>query len=120
MGKYELVKTIANLNDCSQKFAHKALMMVIEGIQEELVSGNDVKLIGFGKFEIRVRKERKGHNPKNGELVVIPAISHVKFVPGEVLNNAVRERNPVDIEAEERAADKAAAKAAQKRKEEIL
>ena len=89
MSKQNLVKTIATLNNCTQKAAHEALAMVLEGIQEELVQGKKVTLVGFGSFSLRVRKARLCRNPATEELVPIPARTVVHFSVGELLRNAV-------------------------------
>ena len=44
-----------------------------ELIVQELVSGNDVKLSGFGNFQIRTKAPRPGRNPRTGESIPIGA-----------------------------------------------
>ena len=39
-----------------------------------------VQLSGFGTFEVRERAERKGRNPKTGEVVSVPACKYLAFV----------------------------------------
>ena len=38
-----------------------------------LTAGEDVKLSGFGNFQIRVKAPRPGRNPRTGELIPIEA-----------------------------------------------
>ncbi|MFM8691190.1 MAG: integration host factor subunit alpha [Limnohabitans sp.] len=40
---------------------------------ERLVQGEDVKLSGFGNFQIRIKAPRPGRNPRTGELIPIEA-----------------------------------------------
>ncbi|WP_295457917.1 integration host factor subunit alpha, partial [uncultured Thiodictyon sp.] len=40
-----------------------------EEIRKSLERGQDVKLSGFGNFELRDKKERPGRNPKTGEEI---------------------------------------------------
>ena len=42
-------------------------------VANTLVSGEDVKLSGFGNFKVRLKASRPGRNPRTGEAVTIPA-----------------------------------------------
>ena len=44
---------------------------VFELMSTALISGDDVKLSGFGNFQIRAKAPRPGRNPKTGEAVTI-------------------------------------------------
>ena len=44
---------------------------VFELMSAALISGEDVKLSGFGNFQIRAKATRPGRNPKTGEAVTI-------------------------------------------------
>src|SRR6476469_5383396 len=48
-------------------------------ISESLVDGSDVKLSGFGNFQIRTKSSRPGRNPRTGESVAIKARRVVTF-----------------------------------------
>ena len=50
-----------------------------ELMAQELVAGNDVKLSGFGNFQIRTKAPRPGRNPRTGESVPIGARRVVTF-----------------------------------------
>ncbi len=50
-----------------------------------LERGEEVKLSGFGNFELREKKERPGRNPKTGVEVQITARRVVTFRPGQKL-----------------------------------
>ncbi len=62
---------------------------LIESFFEELVAslavGEQVKLSGFGNFDLRDKKERPGRNPKTGEKIPIPARRVVTFRAGDKL-----------------------------------
>ncbi len=62
---------------------------LVESFFEEqaasLAVGKEVKLSGFGNFDLRDKKERPGRNPKTGEKVTIPARRVVTFRPGQKL-----------------------------------
>ena len=42
-------------------------------ISQALIAGEQVKLSGFGNFELRDKRERPGRNPKTGEEIPISA-----------------------------------------------
>ena len=52
---------------------------------ERLEEGEDVLVTGFGKFEVRSKKERPGRNPKTGEKLVVTARRVVTWRPSRVL-----------------------------------
>lgn len=58
---------------------------VIESMAERLEEGEDVLVTGFGKFEVRSKKERPGRNPKTGEKLVVTARRVVTWRPSRVL-----------------------------------
>lgn len=64
-----------------------------EEIRGSLESGEQVKLSGFGNFDLRVKNERPGRNPKTGEDIPISARKVVTFRPGQKLKNRVEEAN---------------------------
>lgn len=42
-------------------------------IGDRLIEGEDVKISGFGNFQIRTKAPRPGRNPRTGELIPIEA-----------------------------------------------
>lgn len=60
-----------------------------ETITQALESGEDVKLSGFGNFQLRDKNERPGRNPKTGEEIPISARRVVTFKPGQKLRSRV-------------------------------
>ena len=48
-------------------------------ISDDLVDGNDVKISGFGNFQIRTKAPRPGRNPRTGEAIPIEARRVVTF-----------------------------------------
>jgi integration host factor subunit alpha len=48
-------------------------------IGESLVNGDDVKISGFGNYQIRTKAPRPGRNPRTGELIPIKARRVVTF-----------------------------------------
>jgi len=64
------------LNKREAKDMVDALFDIITG---HLVSGDDVKITGFGNFQIRSKSSRPGRNPRTGEPVPIEARRVVTF-----------------------------------------
>ncbi|CCI86463.1 HU family DNA-binding protein [Lactobacillus gigeriorum] len=89
VNKAELVKQIAEKTEMKKKDAEAVLAAVTSTIQEELVKGNKVQLIGFGTFEVRHRAARKGRNPQTGDEITIPAAQVPAFKPGKALKDSV-------------------------------
>ena len=60
-----------------------------EEIRSALERGEQVKLSGFGNFDLREKKQRPGRNPKTGEEIPITARRVVTFRPGQKLKSRV-------------------------------
>lgn len=74
VNKAELVSSIAEKGNLTKKDAESALNAFMKSVEETLVKGEKVQLVGFGTFEVRQRKAREGRNPRNPEQVIeIPA-----------------------------------------------
>ena len=65
----------------SRKTVREALDFVIAEISQTLLTGESVKLTGFGTFELRKRADRLGRNPKTGGSLLIKSHSVVVFRP---------------------------------------
>ena len=90
MNKAELIAAVADKTSLSKKDAEVAVNSTLAGIEEALVKGEKVQLIGFGTFETRNRKARQGRNPrKPGEVIQIPASIAPVFKAGKALKDAV-------------------------------
>jgi integration host factor subunit alpha len=59
-------------------------------ITESLVNGTDVKISGFGNFQIRTKAARPGRNPRTGEPVAIQARRVVTFHASPKLKEQVQ------------------------------
>ena len=58
-------------------------------ITQSLLNDEEVKLSGFGNFEIIKKKARPGRNPKTGEAVTVSARKVVTFRAGQKLRSKV-------------------------------
>ena len=89
MNKTELITAIAESADISKKDSEKALKAFVDVVTEELKKGEKVQLVGFGTFEVRERKERKGQNPQTKKPITIPATKVPAFKAGKNLKDVV-------------------------------
>ncbi len=89
MKKLELIDAVAAKAQITKKDAATAVDAVLDVISEALANGEDVKVTGFGGFEVKERAAREGRNPKTGEKVAIPASKYVAFSAGSTLKEKV-------------------------------
>lgn len=59
-------------------------------VSQSLVEGDDVKLSGFGNFQIRTKAPRPGRNPRTGELIPIQARRVVTFHASSKLKEQIQ------------------------------
>jgi len=71
-----------------------------EIVHDNLVEGRDVKLSGFGNFNIRRKAPRPGRNPRTGEAIPIKARNVVTFHASLKLKGIVQGDIPVADEFE--------------------
>jgi DNA-binding protein HU-beta len=65
--------------------ARGAVEAAIETISDELASGGEVALAGFGKFSVSQRAARQGRNPSTGATIQIAASKAAKFSAASAL-----------------------------------
>ena len=85
MNKSQLIKAVADKSELSQKQISETWSLIEATILESLKAGDKVQLSGFGTFEVRERAERKGRNPKTGEVVSVPACKYLAFVSAKAV-----------------------------------
>ena len=73
----------------NKREARELVDVLFEDLRAALVSGEQVKLSGFGNFDLRDKNERPGRNPKTGEEIPITARRVVTFRPGQKLKARV-------------------------------
>tara|TARA_B110000196_G_scaffold183685_1_gene157361 strand:+ start:270 stop:569 length:300 start_codon:yes stop_codon:yes gene_type:complete len=73
----------------NKREAKEIVELFFEEIKLSLANNKEVKLSGFGNFDIRDKKSRPGRNPKTGEEVAVSARRVVTFKPGQKLKARV-------------------------------
>ena len=89
MNKLQLTDAVVAKAGLTKKAAATAVNAVLDVVAEALAAGEDVKITGFGSFEVKDRAARTGRNPKTGEAVEIPASKYVAFSAGSALKEKV-------------------------------
>lgn len=82
----------------SKRDAKDMVEAFFEEIRVSLEQGEQVKISGFGNFELRNKGERPGRNPKTGEDIPISARRVVTFRPGQKLKARVENAMSPDQE----------------------
>ncbi|MGH8462443.1 MAG: integration host factor subunit alpha [Stenotrophobium sp.] len=83
--KAELAEALFDELGLNKREAKEFVDLFFEKIRENLETGEEVKLSGFGNFELRTKNQRPGRNPKTGEEIPILARRVVTFRPGQKL-----------------------------------
>jgi integration host factor subunit alpha len=73
----------------NKREAKELVEMFFEEIRNSLEHGRQVKLSGFGNYDLRDKNQRPGRNPKTGEEIPITARRVVTFRPGQKLKARV-------------------------------
>ena len=83
--RVKMAESLFNELGLSRTEARELVDSFFEELAASLAVGEQVKLSGFGNFDLRDKNERPGRNPKTGEKIPISARRVVTFRPGEKL-----------------------------------
>ena len=75
----------------NKREAKEIVEMFFDEIRQCLVTNEQVKLSGFGNFDLRDKQQRPGRNPKTGEDIPISARRVFTFRPGQKLRAKVED-----------------------------
>ena len=90
MYKKDLVTAVAEKTHDYKRDAEKYVDAILDTIKDALARGEAVRIFGFGKFEVRERKETIARNPKKPQdTYSIPSSKTVKFTAGEKLKKSI-------------------------------
>jgi integration host factor subunit alpha len=87
--KDKIAESLIAKYDLSKRDAKELVELFFSEIRSTLEAGTQVKLSGFGNFDLRDKGERPGRNPKTGEDIPIKARRVVTFRPGQKLKSRV-------------------------------
>lgn len=92
MGKNDIVTNMSAKTGLTKIDCEKAIDALAETITESLVGGEKVLIKGFMSIEVNERGERKGRNPKTGDVTTYPATKSVKCRIAQAIKDAVNEK----------------------------
>ena len=92
VSKTKLVDDIAKKTKVEKSKTKAVVDAFIEAVVDALSKGNKVSIPGFGTWYVANRKQRKGRNPKTGEVITIPKMRAPRFKPGNALKKAVAKK----------------------------
>ena len=87
--KADIIEAIQKENGYSRKQSSEITEILMEIIKQSLESGEDVMISGFGKFQVKTKKERRGRNPATGEDLTLPPRKVVTFKSSGRLRNHI-------------------------------
>ena len=88
--KADMAASLFNELGLNKSEAGELVDLFFEELEACLEDAEQIKLSGFGNFDLRDKVARPGRNPKTGETVPIPARRVVTFKPGNKLRARVR------------------------------
>ena len=94
--KAEMSENLFEKLGVSKRDAKDLVETFFEEVRLSLENGEQVKLSGFGNFDLRDKSQRPGRNPKTGKDIPITARRVVTFRPGQKLKSRVEKATPKD------------------------
>ncbi|MCK4608002.1 MAG: integration host factor subunit alpha [Gammaproteobacteria bacterium] len=89
--KIELAQNLFDTLGLSKRESRDIIDSIFEEMRLALEQGEQVKISGFGNFNLRDKKERPGRNPKTGEEISITPRRVVTFHAGHKLKVKVEQ-----------------------------
>ncbi len=87
MTKADMVELVYERIGVSKREAATVVESIFDIIKESLERGENVKISGFGSFNLREKKPRRGRNPQTGEEITISARRVLSFKSSNALRN---------------------------------
>ena len=88
--KADIVQEVYKNHDYLTKAeAAEAVESFLRISKDSLIKGSDLLISGFGKFNVKEKKPRRGRNPQTGDELILDARRVVTFKPSGMLRNRV-------------------------------
>ena len=91
--KAEIAEALFDQLGLNKREARELVDLFFEEVRGALSDGSQVKLSGFGNFDLRDKNQRPGRNPKTGEEIPISARRVVTFHASQKLKAMVEAAN---------------------------
>jgi len=85
MTKADMVELVYERIGVSKRESARIVETIFDVVKETLERGDNVKISGFGSFNIQHKKPRRGRNPQTGEEITISARRVLSFKASNVL-----------------------------------
>lgn len=92
MTKADIVERVADQCGISKKDSIEMVESVFNILKNTLENGEDIKISGFGKFEVKNKRARKGRNPQTGDTITIEARRILSFKPSTILKSTINSK----------------------------
>ena len=89
MTRAELVEHVTIIAKLPKRQLGVVLTRCLQGIMDVVHKGNTIELRGFGRFRLRHRPARTGHNPRTGDILQMPAQAVPAFTVGKAFQTLV-------------------------------
>lgn len=90
MTKKKLIHSISVEKNVHANDVRHVIQAFLDKMILALAEGERLEFRDFGVFEVVVRKQKIGRNPKNASIpIVIPSRSAVKFTPGKKMRKLI-------------------------------
>lgn len=89
MNKKQLINEMSTRSDLSKKNIEEVIDNFQQVVCESLCRGEEVKLVGFGRFGIVKREDREGYNPQTKKPMIIKGRVSPNFKAGKTLKEKV-------------------------------
>jgi nucleoid DNA-binding protein len=93
VNKKELSKKLARRTMLTQKESLQVVEELFGIIVEELYDGEDVSIVGFGKFYLYEHAQRPVRNPKTQEPMLLDSYKSLRFKTSDIIKNILKEKH---------------------------
>ena len=91
MTKADLIEKISLMTTFTKKESSEIVERVFDVLKSTLEAGENIKIAGFGNFEVKEKAARRGRNPQTGEVIEITQRRVLTFKPSLVLRKLINE-----------------------------
>ncbi|MFM2153940.1 MAG: integration host factor subunit alpha [Pseudomonadota bacterium] len=85
----EILYARGKFTKLTKKDASEVVELMLDAVKEALERGDQVKLSGFGLFQVKERPARHGRDPNSGRPLDIAPRRGLSFRPSELLKEAL-------------------------------
>jgi integration host factor subunit alpha len=88
--KADLVQQVYKTHENLTKMqATEAIETLLKIMKDCLANGDDLLISGFGKFNVKDKKARRGRNPQTGQELILDARRVITFKPSGILRDRI-------------------------------